>query len=170
MRVMRKIEGPGMQWDEDVQLAGIAIGFSMLLTQIRQESHQVMSTYLLIRCLGAAAIALVLALGMTVLAPFLIEIVFGAEFSQAADLLRIMVWLLVPSFVLAIVFETSVATNKESAYRTAAAVIVVMTLVSLTVIIQSGNHMRIADLKVALEVVFSVLALSFLLHRIRRIN
>ncbi len=143
---------------------------SMLLTQIRQENQKVISTYMLIRCCVAAVIALLLATGIMILAPYLIEIVFGVGFSQAADLLRIMVWLLVPSFVLAIIFETSIASNREKDYRTAVAVIVVVNVVSLTAVIQWDNHSMIAALKVLLEVIFSILAVSFVFRHIRHID
>ena len=141
---------------------------SMLLTQIRQENQKVISTYMLIRCCVAVVIALFLATGTMFLAPYLIEIVYGAGFSQAVDLLRIMVWLLVPSFVLAVIFETSIAANREKAYRTAAAVIVVVNVVSLTVIIQWGIPFTIAALKVLLEVAFSILAFSLVFRHIRQ--
>ena len=143
---------------------------SMLLTQIRQENQKVISTYMLIRCCVAMVIALFLATSTMLLAPYLIEIVYGAGFSQAVDLLRIMVWLLVPSFVLAVIFETSIAANGENAYRTAAAVIVLVNVVSLTVVIQWGIHSIIGALKVLLEVVFSILAFSLVLRHIRHID
>lgn len=143
---------------------------SMLLTQIRQENHEVISTYMLTRCSFAVAIALLLATATMILAPFLVEVVFGVGFSQAVGMLRIMVWILVPSFVLAIIFETAVAANKENTYRTAAAIIVVINVVSLTVIIQWGTHFLIPTLKVVLEVTFSLLAFSLVYRRIRRID
>jgi O-antigen/teichoic acid export membrane protein len=142
----------------------------MLLTQIRQENQKVMPTYMLIRCCVAVAIALLLATGTMFLAPYIIEVVFGAGFDQAVDLLRIMVWLLVPSFALAIIFETSVASNTEKAYRTAVAIIVALNVVSLTVVMQWGMHWAIAPLKVLLEIVLAALAFSLVFCSIRRIN
>ena len=143
---------------------------SMLLTQIRQENREVISTYMLIRCCVAAVIAFLLSTGTMILAPYLIEIVYGVDFIQAVDLLRIMVWLLVPSFVLAIIFETSIAANRETAYRKAAAIIVVANVVSLTAFIQWGNHSMIAVLKVLLEIVFFILAGSFVFRHFRHID
>ena len=143
---------------------------SMLLTQIRQENQKVISTNMLIRCCLAVVVALFLATGTMYFARYLIDIIYGAGFSQAVDLLRIMVWLLVPSFVLAIVFETSIAANREKAYRTAVVVIVVVNVVSLTAVIQWGSHSTIALLKVLLEVVFSILAFSLVLRQIRHID
>ena len=140
---------------------------SMLLTQIRQENQKVISTYMLIRCCVAVLIALFLATGTMILAPYFIEIVYGAGFSQAVDLLRIMVWLLVPSFMLAVIFETSIAASREKAYGTAAAVIVVVNVVSLTVVIQWGIPSMVAPLKVLLEALFSILAFSFVFRHIR---
>ena len=90
---------------------------------MRQENLAVFRTHLLMRCLVAMAIALSLAMVIAVFAPLIIDLVFDAGYGQAADLLRI-AWLLVPSFVLAVIYETSVAMNNETAYRTAAAVIV----------------------------------------------
>ena len=141
---------------------------SMLLTQMRQENLAVFRTYLLMRCLVAMAIALSLAMVIAVFAPLIIDLVFDAGYGQAADLLRIMVWLLVPSFVLAVIYETSVAMNNETAYRMAAAVIVLVNLVSLTLIVQWGNHLHIAPLKVGLEISFCVLAFSLTFRQTNR--
>jgi len=131
---------------------------SILLTQIRQEPMQEVVRLLPVRCAMVAALALVLCLGTAILAPFVIEVVFGKQFARAGDLLEIMIWLLVPSFVLAIVFESSVATNMETSYKTAALLVLMVNLVSLTAVIHYGNHAQLAYLKVILETGFAVLA------------
>ncbi len=143
---------------------------SMLLTQIRHENNKRLHNHLLARCTLAVITALVLSAGVSFLAPWIIYAVFGDGYGQAIPLLRIMVWLLVPSFVLAIVFETSIATNRESAYRTAAMIVLMLNLVSLVLLLRSGSYLLIAPLKVALESVFCIAALSFLLYHAKGAN
>lgn len=138
---------------------------SILLTQIRQESSQVFYANLLVRCLLAAAMAVVVSVAVAFLAPTIITAAFGDGYGQAVSLLRVMVWLLVPSFVLAIIFEASIGANKEDAYRTAAFVALILNVVSLALIILWDSYPLIAPQKVFLEVVFCVLAFALLLYR-----
>jgi PST family polysaccharide transporter len=137
---------------------------SILLTQIRQETREEAIRYLNIRCAIAGAVGLFLALAIQLVASLIVEVVFGSQFVWAADMLRVMIWLLIPSFVLAIVFETAVATNNERAYQAAAIVSVLATFASLTAVIHCGTDTLFVYLKVALELVFALSALG-LIHR-----
>ena len=131
---------------------------SILLTQIRQETKEEAVRLLPVRCAMVATIALVLCFVTAIIAPFIIEVVFGKQFARAGDLLRILIWLLLPSFVLAIVFESSVAANLETSYKTAALLVLIVNLVSLTAVIHFGNQSHLAYLKVILETTFAALA------------
>lgn len=137
---------------------------SILLTQIRQETREEAVRYLNIRCAIASAVGLLLALAIQLVASLIVEVVFGSQFVWAADMLRVMIWMLIPSFVLAIVFETAVATNNERAYQAAAIVSVLATFASLTAVIHCGTDTLFMYLKVALELVFALSALG-LIHR-----
>ena len=77
---------------------------SILLTQIRQETGKDAATYLVIRCTIAGAVRLCPALVILYLALFVLAVVFGVQFVMAVDMLRVLSWLLVPSFALAIIF------------------------------------------------------------------
>lgn len=143
---------------------------SILLTQIRQETREEAVRYLNIRCAIASAVGLLLALAIQLLASFVVEIVYGDQFVRAADMLRIMVWLLIPSFVLAIVFETAVATNSERAYQAAAIISVLATFASLTAVIHYGNDSHFVFLKVALEFVFALSAFGLIQRSLARID
>ena len=124
---------------------------SMLLTQIRQESPQVFRSYLLMRCLVAVALALAASLIVVFFSPLIIDTVFGDGYAQAVPLLRVMIWLLIPSFALAIIIEASIGTNNEDVYRFAAMVVLILNLVSLTLIIRWGSYSLIAPQKLYLR-------------------
>ncbi len=143
---------------------------SVLLTRIRQESALSAGRNLITRCFAAIVIALLISISATVLAPVLILIVYGAAFEQATGILRMMIWLLLPSFVLAIVFETAVAQNIERTYRAAALLVLIMNAASLTAIIHYGNDTLLVVLKVGMEVTFSLLAFCLVYYNLKRID
>ena len=122
------------------------------------------------RCAAAIVIALLISISATVLAPVLIAIIYGAAFEQATGILRVMIWLLLPSFVLAIVFETAVARNIERTYRTAALLVLMANAASLTAIIHYGNDTLLVVLKVGMEVAFASLAFLLVYDRLKRID
>ena len=95
----------------------------------------------------------------------IIDTVFGDGYAQAVPLLRVMIWLLIPSFALAIIIEASIGTNNEDVYRFAAMVVLILNLVSLTLIIRWGSYSLIAPQKVVLETVFCILAFTLLFNR-----
>ena len=141
---------------------------SILLTRIRQEPAQSAGRNLITRCAAAIFIALLISISATVLAPVLIAIIYGAAFEQATGILRVMIWLLLPSFSLAIVFETAVARNIEKTYRTAALLVLVANAASLTAVIHYGNDTLLVVLKVGMEVAFASLAFLLVYDRLKR--
>ncbi|MBM7416312.1 MULTISPECIES: lipopolysaccharide biosynthesis protein [Nocardiaceae] len=70
------------------------IGFALLPRMTRIRDGQAFRARTMQGAAGCLALAVVAAAGLTLVAPLVIRIVYGTEFAEATDLLRILAWIL----------------------------------------------------------------------------
>jgi len=131
---------------------------SMLQTKIRSEQLisdldvKVFTQRLIVVGIVGASLGFIINL----IADPLVLLIYGEDFSQASSYLKILAWILIPAYMLAVISEMMIAREAEVLYKYLALAMALLMVITTFFVQMNYGILRVAQLKVLMEAIFAV--------------